>query len=85
MEVTPISHEEFSGLSSWRTGRRLMAESQAVVGLEAGTGVKFTCRWNHSKKGACTGVTTLRGTAKRYGQTTSFRCYQGTLYAWRLV
>jgi hypothetical protein len=75
MAITPITQDEFPN-----------GESLAVRNLKEGTGIKFPCRWKHSgKSNQCFGMTTLRGTAKRCGHTTSFRCKDGTLYAWRMA
>ena len=80
--ITPISQEEFVS-HAWRKGRPLMAESQAAVDLEQGTGIKFPCRWSHRENGGCMGAAAIRAATKRSGQTTSFRCVGGNLYVWR--
>ena len=84
MGITPISKEEFL---SHRKGRPLMAESQAAIDLEKGTGIKFPCRWNHHDKGLCYGASTIRAAVRRSGPPTKFRfqCDEGNLYVWRVM
>ena len=75
MAITPITQEEFP-----------KHESLAVSVLKEGTGIKFPCRWKHNvKTNQCTGACTLRTKAKQHGHATTFRCKDGTLYAWRVM
>ena len=85
MAITPITYDEFP--PQWRTGSKsLSSESQAVIILEVGTGIKFPCRWKHSDKpDQCFGMSTLRQTSKRHGHTTKYRCRDRTLYVWRVA
>jgi hypothetical protein len=84
VEIKAISKSEFMSQASNKRGAKLQPESKAVIELKKGTGIKFPCRWKHrGKHGTCFGSASLRAAAKRYGQTTNFRCKEGTVYVWR--
>jgi len=86
MAITPISEGEFLRHFGTYAGAKLMAETQAVIGLEEGTGIKLPCRWkHHGKYNSCAGAASLRQAAKRNGHNTTFRCKEGTLYIWRVM
>ena len=84
IEIMPITEEEFTS-HEWRRrkGKLLAPEARAIVALEKETGIKFPCRWNHSREG-CAGTAILRAVARRYGQTARFRCEESTMYVWRV-
>jgi hypothetical protein len=84
IEIMPITEEEFTS-HEWRRRKRRSTspEARAIVALEKETGIKFPCRWNHSREG-CAGAAILRAVTRRYGQTARFRCAESTMYVWRV-
>ena len=86
MSIEEITGEEFYSLPVPRRGSRtprLSPESKAVVDLGEGHGLKFPCRWSHSKKSSCSGASIMYAVARRYGFRVQTRCIEGFLYIFR--
>ena len=79
----PITLEQFETVRRAERGAHLCAESEAIVALPTGTGLRFKCRWQHRKNKACLGAQMLHATARRYSFTALTRCKDGYLYVWK--
>ena len=95
--IAPIGREEWVSVKAkggWRTapsaeGRALLAvpsaEGKRLIEAPFGTGLKMTCRWNHSGRArTCPGGVMLHKLCSRHGFRISIRCRDKTLYVWKL-
>ena len=85
MSIERITKEEFQALRPIEAKGRRSEETEALLVLPRGTGIKMPCRWQHDKHNACPGAALLVHVGYRYNFKVLCVCRAGVLYAWKKI